>query len=167
MKGVFGTTISLVPETRPARPMPGCSFSNDTALTILNTTPAAACGSSRAMYSSTASRSRSALLSHLTRNLGLPLCQNLVMILKDCIRAVRFAQRVLNAPDLPFVYFKILFQRFFNDIGFRTAGGAGKTFESGAGIRLDPYGQACCFEHIDLHVRHLLTLCGKPVVRSM
>ena len=44
---------------------------------------------------------------HLTRNLGLPLGKNLVMVLEYCTGAVRFNQRVLNTLDLPLVYLKI------------------------------------------------------------
>ena len=69
--GAPATTSSLVPATRPARPIAGLSFNNSASAKIRNTIRPAAAGLSSAMYSPRSSRFASAAFNHLTRTLYL------------------------------------------------------------------------------------------------
>src|SRR6267154_2239006 len=112
MYGVPLATSSLVPATRPARPMAGFFFKRSTARKILSTTRPAATGLSTAMYSASAFRLASALRSHLTRTANPPLRHALHFALTCKVSSVRLRQPFVNLFNLPAVQLHVVPDRF-------------------------------------------------------
>src|SRR5271168_2658391 len=108
MYGVSATTTSRVPATRPGRPNAGFFSNKSAARKILCTTRPAAAGLSSAIYSASASRLASAMLSHLTRTAS-PLLRHPLHFPIACkLPAIRFRQPLVYLCNLPAVQRHIL-----------------------------------------------------------
>src|SRR5271157_846909 len=103
MYGVFETTNSRVPSTRPGLPIAGKTARRSVAAKMSSTMRSAALGLSRAMYSASAFRSARARRSHSTRT-AFPLRSHRRYFFLSCeVPRVRLSNSFLDFLDLPLV----------------------------------------------------------------
>src|SRR5271165_1221000 len=103
MYGVFETTNSRVPSTRPGLPIAGKTARRSVAAKMSSTMRSAALGLSRAMYSASAFRSARARLSHSTHT-AFPLrSHRRYFVLSGEVSRIRLSNSSLYFRDLPLV----------------------------------------------------------------